>query len=101
MKLRVIEEKRTLFLFKNQIILPSQRNSQAISTASQNMASASQQENQNVLDVVTADVIAPTTQGAKKRGSQLRILNLQLHSLHHQMQTLKMFQHHQQHHALV
>ena len=59
--------KKTQFLFKNQLILPSQRNSQAISTALQNIASASQQENQNVLDVVAADVIAPT-QGAKKRG---------------------------------
>ncbi len=47
--------------------MPSQRKSQALSTTLQNIPSASQQENQNVLDSVAAYVISPT-QRAKKRG---------------------------------
>jgi hypothetical protein len=51
--------------------LPFHRNSQAISTTLQNIESALQQENHNVLDVVAADVIAPTKR-AKKRDKQAK-----------------------------
>ena len=53
--------KMTLFIYKNQFNRPSQRGSQATATALQNIAAPSQQINQNVRDVVNADLIELNT----------------------------------------
>ena len=47
-------KKKILYIYKNQLNLQDQRNSQAISTALQRISSISQPINQNVLDVVDA-----------------------------------------------
>jgi hypothetical protein len=54
--------KMTLFIYKNQFNRPSQRGSQATATALQNIAAPSQQINQNVRDVVNADLIELNTE---------------------------------------
>jgi hypothetical protein len=62
-----------LYIYKGQLNMHIQRNSQAISSALNNIATTSQQINQNVLDVIAAgpsvsEPLAPLQTERKKSG---------------------------------
>ena len=59
-----------LYIYKGQLNMHIQRNSQAISSALNNIATTSQQINQNVLDVIAAgpSVSEPLETAKRKRG---------------------------------
>jgi hypothetical protein len=79
-----------LYIYKGQLNMHIQRNSQAISSASNNIATTSQQINQNVLDVIAVGPsVSEPLETAKKKTwktpqnllklSPLHLLELQRH----------------------